>query len=174
MAKLTHPKTSDYPFFYETYIKLVPETDLVKALRDSNKEVLSFFQNNADKDWDYRYDTEKWTPKEILLHLIDTERIMSYRALVGARGDRSHLPGFDQKGYIEQSNASKRSLASLISEWKTVRNASISLFKNLNRKEAERMAYAVAQNVTPKALGYILIGHPRHHIGVLKEKYNFV
>ncbi len=173
MAKLGRPKSGDYPFFYETYIKLVTEDDLNKTLKESTKDILDFIQRNLDKDWSYQYEDSKWTPKEILLHIIDTERIMSYRALCTSRGDRTHLPGFDQKGYVENSDAGKRSIASLIAEFKSVRSASITLFKNMTRKEADRVGYANAQNITAKSLGYILVGHPRHHLSVLKEKYNF-
>ncbi|MBL7831368.1 MAG: DinB family protein [Saprospiraceae bacterium] len=173
MAKLGRPKIGDYPFFYETYIKLVTEDDLNKTLRQNTKEILDFINKNLAKDWSYRYEELKWTPKEMLLHIIDTERIMSYRALCTSRGDRTHLPGFDQKGYVENSDCTKRSVASLVAEFKSVRNASISLFKNMSRKEADRVGYANAQNITAKALGYILVGHPRHHMQVLIEKYHF-
>lgn len=174
MAKILPPKTGEYPFYYEGYINATPENDLLTALKNNTTEMLNFFRENQNSDWSFRYETEKWSPREVMLHIIDTERIMTYRALCSSRGDRTHLPGFDQKGYVENSNADKRSLASLLAEFRSVRNASISLFRNMKRKEADRTGYANAQNITARALGYIIPGHARHHIAVLKEKYGFV
>ncbi len=173
MAKLTHPKTGDFPFYYEDYIKLVTEEDLMTAIKNDTAMVLDFLSANKQADWDFRYAEGKWTPREILLHIIDTERIMSYRALRASRGDHTHLPGFDQTGYIENSQAAKRSLSSLVAEFKSVRNASISLFKNMTKKEAERVGYANAQQITAKSIGFVIVGHARHHFQVLREKYSF-
>lgn len=173
MAKLIRPKFNDYPSYYDGYLRLINEDDLLKLLREGLKSFPDWINSNLNVDWNFRYQEAKWTPKEILVHMLDTERIMTYRALCISRDDKSHMPGFDQTAYIEKTDVSKKSIPSLISEYKAIRNASISLFKQMTKKEADRIGYSNGMNVTARSIGYVIIGHQRHHINILKEFYNF-
>lgn len=173
MAKLIRPKFNDYPSYYDGYLRLISEDDLLKLLREGLKSFPEWINSNLNCDWNYRYQEDKWSPKEILVHMLDTERIMTYRALCISRDDKSHMPGFDQTAYILKTDVSKKSISSLISEYKAIRNASISLFKQMTKKEADRIGYSNGMNVTARSIGYVIIGHQRHHINVLKEFYNF-
>ncbi|HMG14368.1 MAG TPA: DinB family protein [Saprospiraceae bacterium] len=173
MAKLIRPKFNDYPSYYDAYLRLINEDDLNKLLREGLKSFPEWINQNINADWNFQYQDGKWTSKEILHHLLDTERILTYRSLCISRDDKTHMPGFDQTGYIEKVDVSKRTVPSLLTEYKAIRNASLSLFKNMNKKEADRIGYSNGMNVTARSLGYVIIGHQRHHINVLKELYNF-
>ena len=119
--------------YYAHYVNQVSEErDLLTALRKGQEETVSFFEQLPEDKWDYTYDEGKWTPKEVLLHLIDTERIFSYRALRFARKDATDLPGFDQNEYVPPSGASQRTMSSLVKEYLDVRQSSIALFENLD------------------------------------------
>ncbi len=173
MAKLIKPKFNDYPSYYDGYLRLIIEDDLLKLLREGLKSFPEWINKNTNADWNYQYQDGKWTPKEILLDLLDTERILTYRSLCISRDDKTHMPGFDQTGYIDKTEVSKRSIPSLILEYKAIRNASLSLFKQMSKKEADRIGYSNGMNVTARSLGYVIIGHQRHHMNILKELYNF-
>ena len=161
---------SDIGEYYWRYIDLVEEEDLVTALEKCG-ERFSFFLSNIEEDlWDFSYQPGKWTIKDMIQHIIDTERIFQYRALSFARGE-STLPGFDHDEYTKSSNAGRRSKADLISEFQNVRASSISLYQSLNYEMLKSLGTMNAVNATPGAIGFILSGHPLHHQKILKERY---
>jgi uncharacterized damage-inducible protein DinB len=119
----------------------------------------------------YRYVEKKWTIKEILVHIMDDERIFAYRALRIARNDKTPLPGFEQEDYVPYSRANERSLASIFKEFKTIRNATLSLFRSLKKDDFLRTGIANNHPVSVRALAYHIAGHELHHINVIKERY---
>jgi uncharacterized damage-inducible protein DinB len=119
----------------------------------------------------YRYAKNKWTIKEILVHIIDDERIYAYRALCFARNDKTELPGFEQDDYALFSNANERSIENILNEYEAVRNATITLFESFDEAALLRKGIANKNGATVRALGYHLAGHELHHINIIKEKY---
>ena len=119
----------------------------------------------------FRYAENKWTIKEILVHIMDDERIFMYRALRIARNDKTPLPGFEQDDYVPYSRANERSLANIFREYKTVRNATLSLFNSLSKEDLMRVGTANNHHVNVRALAYHIAGHELHHLNIIKERY---
>ena len=119
----------------------------------------------------YRYAENKWTIKEILVHIMDDERIYAYRALRIARNDKTPLPGFEQDDYVPFSKANQRSLASILREYKTVRQATVSLFTSFNMEDLLRIGTANDHPVSVRALAWHIAGHELHHLNIIKERY---
>lgn len=159
------------PDFYKKYVEIVEHKQLIDALERNMHTMLSFWGHLAPEKEDHRYAPNKWSPKEILGHLIDTERIMAYRALRFARNDQSELPGFEQDDYVLNGDASQRTLANLITEFMFVRQSSIALFKTFDEAIFQRSGVASQAIMSVGALGFIIVGHGLHHIKVLEEKY---
>lgn len=157
---------------YAHYIGLVPKSQtLLEALKSGKKETLHFFENLDQTKENFRYAEGKWTPKEILMHLIDTERIFGYRALRFARKDATPLTGFDQDDYIRPSKAYARSIKDLLSEYTSVREATISLFKTMDAEMLTSVGVASNSGLSARAAGFIIAGHDRSHIAIIKEHY---
>lgn len=162
----------EYASFYGNYIRLVPKNiTLLDSLQTSFLEVHSFFSEVTEEKLHYRYAEGKWTLKEMLLHIIDTERIMSYRALRFARKDATPLAGFDQDDYVPNSFANERNIKSLLEEYSTVRMASISLFTSFNESALKQIGTSNSNSMSVRALGFIISGHEMHHLQVAKERY---
>lgn len=163
-------KSDEYPAVYNIYIEKVNGDvmeELEKQLASFNEFVLSISEETAV----YRYEEEKWTAKEVLCHIIDTERIMSYRALRFARNDMTALADFQQDEFVANARHNERSLESIAQEFEYVRKSNISFFKTLSLKELERKGMAAERLISVRALMYLLVGHLNHHIAVLKDKY---
>ncbi|WP_299764662.1 DinB family protein [uncultured Dokdonia sp.] len=164
--------TSEYNPYYAPFVNMIPEDiSLVDILTSSKNEVISFFKEISEDKLSYRYDVDKWTPKEVLMHIIDTERIFSYRALRFARKDKLDLLGFDQNDFIPPSKADSRSIDSLIEEYEAVRNATIVLFKNLDDTMLKEVGTGSGSPMSVRALGFITVGHEKHHVLLIKERY---
>lgn len=159
------------PEYFKGYINLVEENDVLKVLREGLKSTPDFLESLSDEQLDHAYAPGKWTLKESFLHLIDTERIMAYRALRIARNDRTPLMGFNQDDYVAYYNAGERSQSSLIREYRTVREASLSLFEHLDDEAVKRMGTASGYPVSVLSLAFIIAGHERHHLKLFREKY---
>ncbi len=125
----------------------------------------------SDENWQYSYAEGKWTPKEILLHTIDTERIFCYRALQIARSENAILPGFDENLFAENSNANERSPEDLINEYRTVRQATTALFESFSEQTMNNTGNANDKPLSVQAAGFIICGHELHHINIIKERY---
>jgi len=168
---MARPVPSDYPVFYESYIKLVSEEDLSETMRSSLEEMVDFLDSITPDKADYRYAEEKWSVKELLQHMIDTERIFSYRALCIARGEHQSLPGFDEKIYAKNADVSGKSLKELKEEMLTVRESVYMMFRGFNDEMLSRVGISNNKQVSVNAIGYMIIGHARHHFNILKERY---
>lgn len=168
---ITKPVTGEYPAPYAHYVEMANTNDLLRALKNNKSKFVKFFNSIDPAIWIYRYAEGKWSVKEILLHMIDSERIFSYRALRFARNDKTELPGFNENLFAPNSNADKRTAKDLISEYEAVRNATISLFKTFEGEVAVRSGVTNGVKISVRSLGYAILGHELHHINVIKERY---
>ncbi len=164
-------KPEEFNNYYATYINLVTTKDIVAALNESFGETLAFYNSIPEEKWMFSYASGKWTIKEVVQHLLDTERVFAYRALCFSRKDAISLPGFDQDEYLENSNANSRSKQSLIEEYKAIRSASISLFKSFTDDMHLEIGIASNNPLSVRAAGYIIAGHEKHHYKVIEERY---
>ena len=173
MAKqILRPTDGEYPAFFRGYINNVPGNDLVALLRAPMANAISMWRSFPQEKEMYRYAEGKWTPREMLVHIIDTERIMQYRALCIARGEKQSLPGFEEDDYVRNANANERPIAALFAELTTVRLATQSLFENaIADSDMLRTGTANGKSITPRALAWVIFGHELHHISILKERY---
>jgi len=165
------PQPGEYAPYYDRYISLVPGSDVLAALEDQRRQMLLLLSGRTESDGDLRYAPEKWSLKEVLGHISDTERIMSYRALRISRGDATPLEGFEQDDYVRNGPFARRPLADLIEDYIAVRRATISLFRNLDEAAWTRRGVASKNEVTVRALAFIIAGHELHHRKILEEKY---
>lgn len=158
--------------YYGRYIDFVPANEtLLEGLHSGMKEAINFFKNIEATKLNYRYAEGKWTPKEILIHLIDTERIFAYRALRFARKDNTPLKGYEQDDYIRPSKAYSRTVGSLLEEYKSVREATLTLFKSMDEEMLKCTGEASDSELSVRAAGFIIAGHDRSHIALIKERY---
>ena len=165
------PEKTDYPSFYQGYIDKVPDVKLPDYLKVQGDNTKVLFSSLTAAQADASYAPGKWSLKEILGHLIDTERVFLYRALCIARGDQQPLPGMDQELYNAHANFAGRSVASFIEEYDAVRRSSILFFANLTEQDLKKTGTANNGHFTVNALMYILAGHELHHLGVIKDRY---
>lgn len=171
MTNITRPAQTEYPVYYHTYISQVAGNDLIALLQKGNENIQGFISALPPHKADYRYQPGKWSVKEILIHLMDAERIFAYRALRFSRGDRTGLPGFDENEYVPNCDASSRSLENILTEYQALRASSISFFENLTHDMLIRSGIANGQEISVRALAYIIAGHEVHHLSVIKERY---
>lgn len=160
------------PQFFDRYILLSDDIDVVEGLQKTTH----LYQNEAIKQamlqlGNQVYAPGKWTAKDILQHLIDNERIMSYRAMRFARNDKTTLPGYDEELFGANTTANSRTLEDLLEEFSLVRQSTLALFKSFDDEMLHREGISFNQRISPLALGFVLIGHPIHHLSVLKERY---
>ena len=171
MTLLKDLKTDEYHPFYGTYVNLVDTRALKDALSEGKKQFVGFLKSIPAEKYAYRYATDKWSVAELALHIIDAERVFQYRALRFARNDATPLPGFDQDGYVIGSNAEKRTKDSIISEYETVRDATISLFRSFDSEALKRKGEASGSTMSVRALGFVICGHQLHHHRIMEERY---
>ena len=165
------PLTDEYAAGYQQYFDLVAEDDYLTLLRQNSIETIAFFKKISDEKLHYRYAEGKWTIKEVFMHIIDTERVFSYRGLAAARGDLSPHYRMDEELYARNVDVSDRVLESLITEFKAVRASSEQLYENITDKQSTLLCNMVTHPMTVRAIGYFLIGHIQHHLNVIKERY---
>jgi len=157
--------------YYSNYISQSGEGDLIESLEISLHELIRFVREIPMDKYDYRYAEGKWTIKDILQHLIDAERIFSYRALRFARKDATPLPGFEENDYAATANGSHRSIQELLTEFSAVRTSTLLLYKSFDEEMLKAAGTASGQQVSVRALGFIMVGHAQHHIRVFRERY---
>ena len=165
------PEADEFSPYYADYIGRVPEADPVAALAAETESTRTLLGAVAEKDAGFRYAPDKWSVKEIVGHLCDVERVMSYRALCIARGDATPLPGFDENAYVPAADFGRRTLADLVSELADVRRATLALLRSFSADDWRRKGNANGKPISVRALGYILPGHERHHVMVLRDRY---
>src|ERR1019366_2690891 len=156
---------------YDRYLSLIQGNDILAALDDQRRRMLLLLSGRTEADGDLRYAPEKWSLKEVLGHVNDTERIMSYRALRISRGDATPIEGYEQDDYVRNGPFGRSSLADLIEDYIAVRRATVSLLRNLDEAAWTRRGVANKNEVTVRALAYIIAGHELHHRRSLEEKY---
>lgn len=167
---ISRPQPGEYNPYYDRYISLVKSDDIVPVLEKQAPETIALLKSAGAKA-DFRYEPGKWSVKEVLGHVNDTERIMTYRAVRIARGDKTPIEGFEQDDYIRGGNFSQRTLADLIDEFAAIRQATLAFFRHLDSEAAARIGTANKDAISVRALSFIIAGHELHHRRILQEKY---
>ena len=169
---MNRPETNEYSAYYGYYINLVPEGDIISLMKSEHEKTQAILQQIPPSKGNFRYEPGKWTIKELLQHMIDTERIMNYRALRFARKDKTELPGFEQDDYVTVLEETDRfPLSTFVEDWEILRENTIRLFSRFNDEESERTGKANKVTFSVRALAYINVGHEIHHRNVLQERY---
>jgi len=170
-TKITRPEAGEYAPYYEHYIGLVTDPDPLHLMKRQVMDLQALLAEVPPEKEDYRYAEGKWTIKEVVGHITDSERVFAYRALRIARNDKTPLPGFEQDDYVANGNFNQRSLPDLAREYALVREASNALFRSFSEEQLLRSGTANNMPVSVRALLYIIAGHQVHHEQVLKQKY---
>lgn len=166
------PLENEYPSYAEMYMKLVKKDgSLIEQLKSSLHKTKSLINNLSNDELDYRYEKNKWSIKEVLVHIIDDERIYGYRALSFARNDKTNLPGFEQEDYNFYSDTSERKIENILEEYEALRLSTIALFNGLSDKSLKRIGIANGNRASARALGYHILGHELHHIKTIENLY---
>lgn len=168
---MQRPSSDEYAAGYEKYLSLVADGDYLSLLKQNSIETVNHFEAMPEEKLQYRYAEGKWTIKEVFMHIIDTERVFSYRGLVAARGDTCPQYRMDEELYATNVDVSQRSLQSLISEFKAVRASTENLYEHLTDSQSKLQCNIVTHPMTARAIGYFLIGHVKHHLNVIDERY---
>jgi hypothetical protein len=168
---LSRPDATEYAQYYGKYISLIPAGDLIKIMNEQFERTLATLRKISEPQSLTRYEPGKWSIKEVVGHMIDAERIMSYRALCIARGDQTPIPGFEQDDYVRGANSDARPFAEIVDEFQKVRQATLALFTSFDETVLSRLGTANNFSVSALALTHIVAGHERHHMNVLQTKY---
>jgi hypothetical protein len=165
------PGRNEYASYYEMYVSLVPEGGVVETLERQGAETLALLRSVPEERGAHRYEPGKWSVKQLVGHVNDGERLFSYRALSIARGDRQPLPGMEQDEWMAGVDFDARTLADLAEEFEAVRSATVQLLRHLSPEAWARRGTASDNEVTVRALAYIIAGHAAHHVRILGERY---
>jgi len=165
------PTKNDYPDYAQKYLDLIEGDDIISILHQSSKELTDVINSFPESKGDYSYDKDKWTVKQVIGHLMDTDRIFAYRALSIARGEKQPLPSFDQNIYVLNGNFNKKSLAELSYEYRLLRESNLLLFRSFDSLIYQNRGIAAGSEVTVLGIMFMVAGHQKHHIKILKEKY---
>ena len=165
------PVTGEFAPHFDGYVAHVPETDIIAVLREQANEVRDLIKEIPEDRAGFRYGPDKWSVREVLGHLADCERVMSYRATCLARGEQSELPGFDENEYVRTANFDGWTLTELAAQFENLREANVSIFEHLDPEAWERKGIVNSNSITVPAIAWVMAGHVRHHIQILKERY---
>ncbi len=168
---MTRPDASDYAPAHASYVTLVDEEDVLEAMEKQSSQTQKLLATLDESRAGFRYGEGKWSIKEVIGHIADAERIIGYRALAIARGDTQPLPGFDENDYVRNAAFDSWRLGDLAEEYALVRRANIVFFRNLQDEAWDRRGTANGQPVSVRGLAYVIVGHERHHLNVLRERY---
>jgi len=168
---IARPQPGEYAPYYDRYISLVQGEDILNTLDQQRRQTMLLLSGRDEEDGDVRYAPGKWSAKEVLGHVCDTERIFAYRALRIARGDATPIEGFEQDDYVRNGPFANRPLCDRVEDFIAVRRATLSLLCNLDEAAWTRRGLANKNEVTVRALAYIIAGHELHHRRILEEKY---
>lgn len=168
---MTRPQASEHAPPSSLYINLVAGDDLLVTLPPQSERTLAFWRGISEEESCLRPAEDRWSWKQVLNHLNDTERIFSYRALRIARGDTQALPGFEQDDYVRMAEADRLSWADLVKEYAAVRQASLALFRSLRPEDYLRVGTASGHPLSPRAAAYMVAGHELHHLNILGRDY---
>jgi uncharacterized damage-inducible protein DinB len=161
----------EVPSFYHRYLKAVPETELLPALQHASNVLWAVINDLPSDRHEYRYAEDKWSVKDVLQHIVDGERIFSYRALRFARNDSTPLPGFEENDYAPEARTHQRGLHAIMREHDAVRQATIELFKSFDDLALQRSGMANDTRISVRGLGWVIAGHAQHHARILRERY---
>lgn len=171
MHLISRPGPDEYAPHFQPYIACIADEDVVAVMAAQLDEVQGLTSRLGEVRGDYRYAAGKWSVKEIVGHLSDTERVFGCRALRFGRGDPTPLPSFDDQTYVNETGAAARTLADMAAEWADLRRATLSLFRGLPAAAWARRGIASGATTSVRALGYIIAGHTRHHLETLAARY---
>lgn len=165
------PDPEEYDPYYTGYVQRITDSNVVGALQDQQFEVVELLSGMPEEQAGLRYAPDKWSIKQVVGHLLDTERVFAYRALSIARGETQSLPGFDQDDYVASGGFDARTMTSLVGEYLHLRGSTIALFESLEPETWRKTGTANDEPVTVRALAFIIAGHEVHHLAILRERY---
>jgi hypothetical protein len=168
---MTRPVSTEYPGHFENYINLIKQEDILHVLTEQVHEIQTFIASIPVEKESYAYAEKKWTVKQVIAHLIDTERIMAYRALRFARKDKTQLPGFDENLFADNNDAAYRTLKDLSEEYRLVRESNLAMFRHFDETTLRELGNANGKECSVRALLFVIAGHTLHHINVIKSRY---
>ena len=168
---MRRPETIEFAPYYQKYIDLVKGDNPIKALENQIIAMQAFLSEIPEEKENYRYAEGKWSIKEVIGHLTDTERIFGYRALRFARKDNTILPGFEENDYVASANFEKRSFYNLVHEFSLVRESHIALFKTFDEEALSQIGTASNNKISVRAIIFTMAGHEIHHLNVIRERY---
>ena len=170
MIRITKPRAEEHAEYYARYIKLVGD-DALSALRAQSASTPRLLSGLSEAQAMHRYAPGKWSVKEVVGHMIDGERVFSYRALRVARADTTPLPGFDENAWVPAAHFDRRPMPDLVADYQTVRAATVALFSSFEEEALVRMGTANDQPISVRALAHMIAGHELHHVAILRERY---
>lgn len=168
---LPRPASTEYAEYYHKYVSVVPDGDVIELLQQHGAETVTLLRGVSEEKSAFAYAPGKWTIREVMGHVMDAERVFTYRALHFARGDKTPLPSFEENAWAKVSGAASRRLEDLTDEYIAVRACTLALFRGFTRADFERTGIASDNRFTVSALAYITAGHERHHVRILRERY---
>lgn len=168
---INRPQPEEYPDYYEHYMSLLPEGDVMFLLEKQAVDLRHLFKNLDDKRTEEAYAEGKWTIKELLQHMIDSERIFAYRALCISRGEEASLPGYDEDKYAYNSMANIRLLKDMLDEYDLVRRSNLLLFRSFTSEMLDQYGVGNGKQVTVRGLIHVLAAHELHHMNILQDRY---
>jgi len=168
---IAKPQAGEYPHYFQRYTNLLPDEDILKIMDDYLWQMQQLSNRFSEEAASHRYAEGKWCVKEILGHIIDTERVFAYRGLCFSRNHNVKLPSFDQDEYVENANFMQRTLIDLMDEFEYVRNSSISLFKNMNAELLERTGIVSGYELIVRVIPFIIAGHELHHRLAIEKQF---
>ena len=172
MATVSRPATTEYAPYYEKYVGQIPaDVNILDLLEQQLGDTVHLLSSVSEERAEHRYAEGKWSVKEVVGHMVDTERVFSYRALCFARGDAGPFPSFEQDGYVANGGFARRTLRDLVGEFVHLRRANLHMLRGLSDDAWAREGVASNVRFTVRAMPYILAGHERHHVQILREKY---
>jgi uncharacterized damage-inducible protein DinB len=168
---MERPTETEYASFYRGYVALVPEADIVGVLEQQIEETRRFLASVSAERESYRYSEGKWSIRQVLGHIVDAERVFGYRAFCFSRGEQASLPSFDENQYVDTARSDSVPLRELVAELVVVRQANLAFLCRLDAREWAQIGTASGKPVSVRALAWIMAGHPRHHLQILRERY---
>lgn len=171
MEPIGRPSPDELNTYFATYVAKTKSDDLLAALANAAQELVAVLEKVPPDREKFRYAEGKWSIKEVVQHVIDTERIFAFRALCFARQEPSELPGFDENSYAANSGADARTLGSLVQEYKVVSASTEALFRSFRSADLLRLGTANGSRMSARAMGWTIAGHCKHHVTILHERY---
>ena len=168
---MMRPRADEFAAFYSTYITLVPEDDVLPALREQVGVMRKLAASVPVVKETHAYDAGKWTVRQIIGHLTDAERVFSYRALCFSRSDATPLPAFDENAYVDHARFNDVPLADMVEEFVLLRSANVKMFESLRDDQWTASGVANKNSISVRALAYVMAGHVRHHLNILRDRY---